>query len=155
MQIVDLLQSGTDLEYKWPSGETERYHAWLEYHTISDDGGHEVRLGFGKRAVYGADRVRVVVWIDGYPHAEFFGTDDFDVSGDLLSEIKVQDDAGEHMCRYATDTVPDKYAMFSTVGLKMRVLGNGVRNAWAVVANIADHRALIELAALRRMERSR
>jgi hypothetical protein len=36
----------------------------------------------------------VVIWINDHPHAEFIGADDFDVSGELLSEIKVPGERG-------------------------------------------------------------
>jgi len=45
--------------------------------------------------------------------------------------------------------------MFNIEGLPLRVQNSGVHRAWAVVANIADHKTLIALAALRRLERRR
>jgi hypothetical protein len=41
------------------------------------------------------------------------------------------------------------------LGLPSRVTGKGVHKAWAVIANISDHRTLSGLAALRRSERKR
>jgi hypothetical protein len=99
--------------------------------------------------------MRVVVWIDDHPHAEFVGADDFDHSGDVLSEIKVPGDPGERICRYREEPVPERYAGLPVIGLPTRITGTGVHGAWAVMANVSDHRTLIALAALRRLERNR
>jgi hypothetical protein len=107
------------------------------------------------RTAYRRDRGRVVVWIDDHPQAENLGADDFEQSGDALSEIKVPGEADERMCRYPEEAVPDRYIGLPFVGLPTRVSGPGVHKVWAVVASIADHRTLIVLAALRRPERQR
>ena len=153
MQIVNILEAGSSYEYKWPDGYVEPYSARVDYQTTADDGQHRVRIAVGRREVYGRDRVRVVVFVDGYPHAEFLGADDFDASGDVLSEIKVEGERGLRMCRYPHEPLPERYSAFPVVGLVNRVLGTGVHNAWAVVANIADHRTMIGLAGLRAVER--
>jgi hypothetical protein len=114
-----------------------------------------VRIGFGTRFAYGQERKRVVVWIDGHPHAEFVGADDFDRSGEVLSEIKLPGDRGERLCRYLSEPVPERYAALPLVGLPTRISGPGVHKAWAVVVSIADHKTLGGLAALRRLERMR
>jgi hypothetical protein len=114
-----------------------------------------VRIGFGQRTVYDRSRKRVVVWIDGQPQAEFLGADDFERSGDLLCEIKVPGDIGERICRYPDEPIPERYSGLPVLGLSTRVTGPGVHKAWAVVANISDHRVLFALAALRRLERNR
>lgn len=155
MQLLDIAAVGADWVYRWPSGNEEPYPHWIEYHAIGADGKHHVRIGFGTRQVYGHDRKRVVVWIDGHPHAEFLGADDFDHSGDVVSEIKVPGNAGERICRYPDEPIPERYSGLPVVGLPVRVSGPAVRNAWAVVANIADHRVLFALAALKRLERNR
>ena len=59
------------------------------------------------------------------------------------------------MCRYPDDVVPERYTAFNTVGLPTQIKSKGVRNAWAVVANISDHRTITALATLRRIERKR
>lgn len=156
MTVLRVTGAGTDYDYLWPaSAEAERYDYWIEYTIGLEDGEHSCLIGFGSRRVYGADRVRVVAWIDGYPHVEFFGADDFEASGDLLSEIKLRGERGERMCRYPDEAVPARYGTLSVAGMPSRVSGAGVHNAWAVVANIADHRTLCALAALRRIERVR
>jgi hypothetical protein len=96
-----------------------------------------------------------VVWIDGEPQAEFLGADDFDRSGDILCEIKVPGATGERICRYREEPIPERYSGLPVVGMPTRVSGPGVHNAWAIVANIADHRVLFATAALRRLERRR
>lgn len=155
MQITNVLQAGTDYSFKWPDGSTEIYPNWIDYEAFAGDGTHKVKIGFCHRAVYGQKRVRVTVWIDEYPHAEFFGSDDFDASGEVLSEIRVHGKVGEVMCSYPDDAIPECYTIFNAVGLPTRVGARGAHKAWAVVANISDHRTMIALAALRRMERNK
>jgi hypothetical protein len=155
MQILDVGSEGSDYQYKWPSGDYESYPHWIDYRSLASDGEHLVRIGFGIRKVYGQDRKRVVVWIDGQPQAEFLGADDFEHSGDLLSEIRVPGDQGERMCRYPEEPIPERYSGLPAAGLPTRVAGPGVHNSWAGVANIASHQILVALAALRRTERNR
>jgi hypothetical protein len=155
MHIVGIRDLGTNYRYQWPEGRPESYDYWVEYTALSEDGEHFVRIGFGKRHTYGRERARVVVWIDDYPHAEFLSADDFEKSGEVLSEIKVRGHRGERMCRYPDEPVPERYAMFNVVGLPVRVIAEGVHSAWAVVANIADQKAMVALASLRRYERAR
>jgi hypothetical protein len=100
MQVINVVGTGKNFKFKWPDGSFENYANWIEYQAIAEDGTHKVRIGFGKRYVYGQQRLRILVWIDGHPHAEFFSADDFNASGDLLSEIKIHDKRGEAMCRY-------------------------------------------------------
>lgn len=155
MRILDVMAVGSDYDYRWPSGDIESYSHWIEYRAVGADGEHVIRIGFGVRAVYGSDRKRVVVWIDGRPQAEFLGADDFECTGDVLSEIKVPGNTGERMCRYPEERVPERYAGLPTVGLPTRISGSGVHNAWAVISNVSAHEVLSSLAALRRLERDR
>jgi len=154
MRIIKMKDAGRNFTYQWPEG-TEAYDHFVEYEATAEDGKHNVKIGFGKRYTYGRERIRVVIWIDDHPHAEFLGVDDFENSGEVLSEIKVPGDVGERICRYPDEPIPERYAMFNVEGLPIRVQGPGVHNAWAVVTNIADHRTLTALAALRRLERRR
>ena len=71
MHIIHVLQAGTNYEYTWPGGDSETYPTWIEYQARANNGTHTVRIGFGTRPVYGQMRPRIVVWIDGHPHAEF------------------------------------------------------------------------------------
>jgi hypothetical protein len=154
MQIIKLTKTGKNFKFTWPGNQHEIYTNWVEYQAIVEDGEHTVRIGFGKRWAYGSARVRVIVWVDGYPQAEFFSADDFEASGDVLSELKIHSGKGESMCRYMKDAIPERYTTFNTVGLPARVNAKGVHNAWAAVANISDHRTMIALAALKRLERA-
>lgn len=154
MRIVGVKDAGRNFTYQWPEG-TETYDCFVEYIVMDEDGEHDVKIGFGKRHTYGRDRIRIVVWIDGHPHVEFLGADDFEQSGEVLSEIKVPGDVGERICRYPDEPIPERYSMFNVEGLPLRVQGAGVHGAWAVVATIADNKTLIALAALRRLERKR
>lgn len=155
MQILDLVAIGQDFTYRWPSGDNEPYPHWVQYRAAAADGAHDIRIGFGTRPTYGRPRRGVVIWIDNHPHVEFLGADDLERSGDVLAEIKVPGDRGERMSRYPEEAVPERYSGLPTVGLPTRVSGPGLHNAWAVVANVADHRVLFALAALRRLERDR
>jgi hypothetical protein len=144
---------GKNFTYQWPEGPETYY--FIEYIAMDEEGEHAVKIGFGERHTYGRDRIRIVIWIDGHPHAEFLGADDFEQSGEVLSEIKVPGDAGERICRYPDEFIPERYSMFNIEGLTLRVQNPGVHGAWAVVANISDHKTLIALAALRKLERER
>ena len=154
MRILRINDVGKDFTYQWPK-DKETYDHFVEYIVMAEDGEHTVKIGFGRRPTYEKDRVRVVVWIDGHPEAEFFGGDDFGKSGEILSEIRIPGDTGERICRYPNEPIPERYAMFNVEGLPLRVQGPGIHGAWAVVANIGDHKALIALAGLRRLERRR
>ena len=152
MQLLDVTSAGVDYRYQWPSGNEESF-IWIEYRALESTAEHDVRIGFCDRKTYGQLRRRVVLWIDMYPYAEFVGADDFQHSGEVLSEIKVSDKQGGKMCRYPDETVPEEYAGLPTASLKSRVSGSGVHGAWAVVANVADHHTMFALAAVRRMKR--
>jgi hypothetical protein len=154
MQIIGIKDIGRNFVYKWPEEEVV-YPYYIDYIGRDEEGEHVIRLGFCKTFTYGKERWRVVIWINNHPHAEFIGADDFDVSGELLSEIKVPGARGERICRYPDEPIPARYAMFKIEGMPNRIQGPGVRSAWAVVANIADHKTLITLAALKKLERER
>jgi hypothetical protein len=153
MQLLDVGSTGTNYHHSWPDGSTEKYPQWVEYRARSVDGEHAVKVAFGHRETYGKRRRRVLVLIDGRPHAEFLGADDFESSGDVLSEIKVPGEKGERMCRYPDEVIPERYSGLPVVGLPTRIAASGVHNAWAVVTNVSDHRTICALAALRRTER--
>ena len=151
MQIVNITQVTPNYQFKWPK-DTEDYPNSIEYRALADDGEHQIRIGFGSRHTYGRERTRVVVWIDNYPQAEFVGADDFNTSGEVLSEIIVPSDGSSRICRYPDEPIPERYTMFNTVGLPVRILAPGVHRAWAVAVNIADHKSMVAVAALRRLE---
>jgi hypothetical protein len=154
MIVIDIKDIKKNITYDWPEGP-QIYDFSIDYETVAEDGKHNVRIGFCRKEIYGKERIRVTVWIDGYPHAEFLGADDFENSGEVLSEIKIPGDKGERILRYPEEPIPERYARFNVVGLPLRVQGPGIHKAWAVVANIADHKTLIDLAALRKLERER
>jgi len=154
MHIVGIENVGRNFSYKWPNNYNEPYKHFIEYKVKTHGKIHNVKIGFGKRDVYGEERIRIVVWIDGHPEAEFFGADDFDKTGEVLSEIKVSS-GGRGICRYSEGLVPERYSMFNVIGLPLRVDADGVRDTWSVVANIADHKTMIALAFLRKYEKGR
>lgn len=148
MRALNIIQVGTNQTQTWPRGNRESFPNWIDYRAVAADGQHTVRLSFGIRPAHGRDRLRAIVWVDGHPHAQFFEADDFADSGELLSEIKDRGELGEVLCRYPEDPIPDGHAAFRVVGLLTWVAGKGVHNAWAVVANVADHQTMIDLAGL-------
>jgi hypothetical protein len=152
LQVIGIESTGQNFKYKWPT-EEEIYNYYVEYKTVTATSTHKVRIGYCLREVYGKNRMRVVVWIDGNPQAEFVGTDDFNKSGEVLSEIKLPSKGSTRMCRYPDDVIPERYILFNVVGMPTRIKTSGVHNAWAVSANIADHKTMIALASLRRLEK--
>lgn len=54
---------------------------------------------------------------------------------------------------YDDDVVTERYMMFRADSFKRRVQSKGVPDVWAVVSNIADHKTMISLAAMRRYEK--
>jgi hypothetical protein len=155
MQIIKVKDTGRDFQYKWPDDTIENYPYWISYQPRSDQGIREVLIAFGTREVFGKERARVIIFVNGFPQVEFFGADDFDYSGDILWEVKILGQTGERICRYPIDPIPERYNIFNIVGLPNRIVAKDVHDAWAVVANVADHKTLIALTALRMEERSR
>jgi len=152
MKVVSFLGVKDDFEYNWPD-QNEKY-LLIQYIALDDEGRHEVQIGLTERETYGLNRKRVVVFIEGYPYAEFVAADDFDKTGDVLSEIRLfQEDEYLDMCEYPGEGIPAIYANFTVEGLPNRVKAKGVHNAWSVVTNISDHRAMIALAFLRKKEK--
>ena len=154
MQVLRMTGVGTDYIYRWPD-DSETFAYFVDYLARDGGGKHEIRIAIGIRKAYGQPRTRVIVFIDNHPEVEFFGTDDFDVSGEVMAELKIPGNKGERMCRYPGEAVPERYSMFNVQGLPLRASGPYLHNAWGVVASICDHRAMIALAALRRLERNR
>ncbi|NPD89718.1 MAG: hypothetical protein HGN29_13485 [Asgard group archaeon] len=152
MKIISFLGVKEDFEYQW-FDTTENYTV-IQYIALDEQGRYEVQIGQTDREAYGLNRKRVVVFIEGYPYAEFVAADDFDKTGDLLSEIRLlQEDNRLDMCEYPEEGIPSMYASFTVEGLPNRIKAKGVHNAWSVVANISDHRAMIALAFLRKKEK--
>ena len=153
MKILALEEVGADFEVAWPGGQKEIFSHYVEYLGQFEQGEFKVRIGYTKRIAYEIERARIVTWINGYPFAEFLAADDFKNSGDLLSEIKLRKGDQRLMCRYPDDPVPPRYAMFNVQGMPTRISGKWLHNAWAVVANVCDHKTIISLAAMRQFEK--
>ncbi len=156
MQLLDIKGVLTNYSFQWPDKNVEKYDATVIYQAISNDGNHEIKIGYCYRYTYNQDRRRVMVWIDDHPHAEFLAADDFDITGEVLSEIRFYDEERDslRMSKYAVDAVPQRYSIFKFDSLKRRVAGDGVHDAWAIVVNISDHVTMSALAAMRKYERS-
>jgi hypothetical protein len=153
MRIIEVKNAGKNHRHPWATGD-EIYSNYIEYIATDEEGDHSIIIGYTIRDTYDKTRMKIVVFIDKYPYAEFVGADDFAVSGDVLSEIKIStaDDKME-MCRYPNGKVPAQYIQFQVEGLPNRINAKGVHNAWCVVSNISDHKTLIALAALRKKEK--
>lgn len=159
MQINRLTNVGTNYVYTWPGGDQETFKFWVEYEACDGFGDdmqeHVIRIGFGEREAFGSLRQRIVVWIDRPVAIELTGADDFEVSGECLSVLQEHRIEGESLknVRHPDDPVPQRYLMFEPVAMKSRIKGDRVPNAWAVAVNVADHRKMAALAALKNLER--
>ena len=152
MKIVSFLGVKENFEYQWFDHKEE--YTLVQYIALDDKGKHEVDIGHTEREAYGLNRKRIVVFIDGYPYAEFVAADDFDKTGELLSEIRlIQEDEYLDMCEYPSEGIPAIYANFTVEGMPNRIKAKGVHNAWSVVANISEHNEMIALAFLRKKEK--
>lgn len=152
MKVVSFLGVKENFEYQW-FDHTENY-TLIQYIALDDHGKHDVEIGHTERETYGLNRKRIVVFIDGYPYAEFVAADDFDKTGDLLSEIRlIQEDEYLDMCEYPGEGIPAIYANFTVEGLPNRIKAKGVHNAWSVVTNISNNKTMISLAFLRKKEK--
>jgi hypothetical protein len=148
-----LIDGAFEYEYRWPSGNEEHYDQCFVYQVESSGEVLSVRIGFGMRDTYGRKRRRVVVWINGYPQAEFLGADDYSDTRDTLCEIKIQTADGYRLCKYPSQRVPERYSDLLIVGLPTRVKAKGTHKAWAVLANESDHVAYIRTGLLRMEDR--
>lgn len=152
LKAMEVIKVDPNFVHSWADGDEE--FKMIEYKASSERREHTIQIGYTLRNAYGEERARVIVFIDKYPYTEFVGADDFEKTGDVLSEIKVADENDRMiMCRYPEDRIPSRYSMFQVEGLPLRIKAKGVHNAWAVVVNLSDHRTMIALAALRKTER--
>ncbi len=110
---------------------------------------------FMKKVGYRRDRLRVVVWIDGHPHAEFLGADDLRSRGKWWLRLKSPENEAKEFV-----VTPMNQSLSATPCSRWRGLnygsgGKGVRGTWAVIPNVGNHETVIALAGLRRLERMR
>lgn len=155
MQILDIVETGTDYVYKWPDTE-ETYSHFIVYRVAyGENDSMEAKILFGEREVYGKLRKRILVLINGKVQAEFFGVDDFDYTGNIMSEIKTVVDGSLKMSKYPEATLPSQYSLFNIHGIPNFIKGKGTHNGWGVLLNIADHRGIISLGILRKEEREK
>lgn len=82
MQIVNLRNVLQNFDYKWPK-DIESFDSGIEYDAVTASGPCIVRIGYCYRQTYGKNRRRIVVWIEGYPYAEFIAADDFEISAQI------------------------------------------------------------------------
>ena len=151
MQVKAVAGAGNNYSYQWPDS-IEDFGYWIDYLVHEEADEFVARIAFGIRPVYDKPRARVIAWIGGNPEVEFFGTDDYALTGDVITEIKVH---GNKMCRYPDDHVPLEYSTFNVIGLPIVVKAAGVRSAWGVQANISDHKTILQMAFLRKRQRGR
>ena len=152
MHILEIISMEKDFTHKWPGGEEQIFSNSIIYRVRASAGVQEYKIGYGEREAYEQIRKHIVVWINNKVQAEFNGADDFEITGEVLSEIRVPGKKRDRMCRYGQEVVPERYASLPVVALKSRI--ENAHDAWAIVVNIADHRQMCLLAALRRIERS-
>lgn len=155
MQLLDIVAAGTDYVFRTPNGVEELFSQSIDYRAFGEDGYHRIRIGFKVSPIYDRDRRSIVIWFDDQLTADFVSADDFERTGDVLSEIRLPGNEGKRICRYPDEAIPERYLGLPVVGLPTRINGSGVHHAWSVVANIADHRVMVTLAAFRRLEGNR
>ena len=88
--VVELLQvkSIQPFNYRWPEN-VEEFSAGWEMQIRAGGQVHRVRYGIGQRHCFGRNRVHSVTWFDGHPMVEGAEAEDYEVSGDLVSVLKV------------------------------------------------------------------
>ena len=104
-------------------------------------GNIRVGLGFTSRYAYGSQRKRVVVFVNGWPEAEFVGTDDYSATGDILGVIK-RPQSQEHY--RPGDVLPLEYLGLNTITYRERIREQGAFRSLAIVTNIADFPTIIK-----------
>jgi len=129
---IKLVKVDPQYTYRWPDGSIETYKA-VVYNVQS----REVSIGFTQKKAYGTMRGRVVVFVDGYPEAEFCGADDYDITGRLVAVIKRPD--GKYM---DMNELNEEY-----VGLPIfdhsTIITKGFKGKVGLVATEYDHDLMI------------
>ncbi len=115
--------------YRWPEG-TEAFEGGWE--AVTRDG-RKVRMGLGRRTVFGADRVHAVVFVDGQPVVEGSAADDYSVTRTLASVVKR--DRKDVVDRAA---LPPGYEGLPVVRHRDVIRGKGARQGLAVLLREDD-----------------
>lgn len=107
---VELLnvESIPSFSYRWPENVEEFSTGW-EMQVRYAGQVHRLRYGVGRRDCFGRSRVHTVAWLDGHPMVEGAEAEDYAVTGDLVSVLKVF--GGNRDAKSLEDVDPD-YADF-------------------------------------------
>lgn len=96
--------------YRWPENVEEFSTGW-EMQVRHGGQVHRMRYGIGHRHCFGRNRVHTVAWLNGHPMVEGAEAEDYDVSGDLVSVLKVY--GGNRDAKSMEEVDPD-YVNFRT-----------------------------------------
>jgi hypothetical protein len=137
MKITDLLSVNPDFKYQWPRGGPE-HMILVEF--IADSN-VRIGLGFTMRPVFGQDRKRVIVFVNGHPEAQFVGTDDYEATGEVIGIIKKPGSQAHYKPK---ESLPDEYLGMPIVIYRDRIQWRGAFNSRSLLANIADFPTMIK-----------
>ena len=144
---VELLsvKSLPQFSYRWPVNVEEFTSGW-EMQVRHDGHIHRLRLGIGHRQCFGRDRVHTVVWLDGHPMVEGAEAEDYPVTGDLVSVLKV---FGGNRDAKSLDEVDPAYSSFRVERHCDAIEGRNARNGLAVRIGRDDFQSWAHHALLR------
>lgn len=94
--------------YRWPENVEEFSTGW-EMQVRHGGHVHHLRYGIGGRPCFGRYRVHTVTWLDGHPMVEGAEAEDYSVTGDIVSVLKVS--GGNRDAKSLEEVDPD-YANF-------------------------------------------
>lgn len=64
VEILDVIATCRNGDWKWPSGKKDVLPQWIEYRGSNEDGEHTVNIGFRNASRYERNRKIGYVWID-------------------------------------------------------------------------------------------
>jgi uncharacterized HhH-GPD family protein len=114
--------------YRWPENVEEFSTGW-EMQVRHGEQVHHVRYGIGGRVCYGRYRVHTVVFLNGHPMVEGAEAEDYSVTGDLVSVLKVS--GGNRDAKSLEEVDPD-YAIFRVERHCDAIEGRNARRGLAV-----------------------
>lgn len=128
--VIEVLSSKEipPFSYRWPENVGEFSTGW-EMQVSHGGHVHHVRYGIGGRVCFGRYRVHTVVWLDGHPMVEGAEAEDYSVTGDLVSVLKV---SGGNRDAKSLEEVDPSYANFRVERHCDAIIGPMARRGLAV-----------------------
>jgi predicted transcriptional regulator len=130
-------------KHRFPDGNVYTYHA-VVYEVRSSDRSYRAVIGFTEKGKYGKLRTIADVFINGHHEAEFVGTDDYDMTGNLVALIKGPDGDFMHIKK-----IDQRYAGFNVVDHSSQI-SEGKKGCAALLVSSEDHRTMIQHALIQR-----